>query len=127
MVINVPTDMSLNHKIHIPLFGEVFYINRENSSMANSEIVCPRCHQANCVTNNGHSASGVQRYRCKYCRKTFQLDFRYNASKPGIRQAIVDMATQGTGCRATARSLHIGLNTVLRHLKNAPHSDDAES
>ncbi|OUZ55165.1 hypothetical protein CBL21_26130, partial [Shigella flexneri] len=31
---------------------------------------------------------------------------------------IIDMAMNGVGCRASARIMGVGLNTVLRHLKN---------
>jgi hypothetical protein len=32
-------------------------------------------HRGGC---NGHSASGVQRYICKHCSKTFELNFSYS-------------------------------------------------
>ncbi|BED52265.1 transposase [Escherichia coli] len=52
-----------------------------------------------------------------HCRKTWQLQFTYTASQPGTHQKIIDMAMNGVGCRATARIMGVGLNTVLRHLK----------
>ncbi|WP_325982924.1 IS1-like element transposase [Serratia fonticola] len=36
---------------------------------------------------------------------------------PNQTHTIVNMAMNGSGCRATARVLGISLNTVLRHLK----------
>ncbi|WP_436834634.1 IS1-like element transposase, partial [Shigella flexneri] len=30
---------------------------------------------------------------------------------------MIDMAMNGVGCRASARIMGVGLNTVLRHLK----------
>jgi hypothetical protein len=41
----------------------------------------------------------------------------YTASQPGTHQKIIDMAMNGVGCRATARIMGVGLNTILRHLK----------
>ena len=38
-------------------------------------------------------------------------------SQPGTHQKITDMAMNGVGCRASARIMGVGLNTVLRHLK----------
>ena len=35
---------------------------------------------------------------------------------------IIDMAMNGVGCRASARIMGVGLNTVLRHLKNSGRS-----
>ncbi len=37
--------------------------------------------------------------------------------QPGTHQKIIDMAMNGVGCRATARIMGVGLNTILRHLK----------
>ncbi len=45
------------------------------------------------------------------------LQFTYTASQPGTHQKIIDMAMNGVGCRATARIMGVGLNTILRHLK----------
>ncbi len=56
------------------------------------------------------------------CRKTWQLQFTYTASQPGKHQKIIDMAMNGVGCRASARIMGVGLNTVLRHLKIRPQS-----
>ncbi|GAB0524881.1 hypothetical protein MC04F11_37060 [Escherichia coli] len=44
------------------------------------------------------------------------------ASQPGTHQKIIDMAMNGVGCRATARIMGVGLNTILRHLKNSGRS-----
>ncbi|OKW33162.1 transposase, partial [Escherichia coli] len=37
-------------------------------------------------------------------------------------QKIIDMAMNGVGCRATARIMGVGLNTIFRHLKNSGRS-----
>ncbi|EMW91573.1 insA N-terminal domain protein [Escherichia coli 180050] len=65
---------------------------------------------------NGKSTAGHQRYLCSHCRKTWQLQFTYTASQPGTHQKIIDMAMNGVGCRATARIMGVGLNTILRHI-----------
>ncbi|MFB5726799.1 IS1-like element transposase, partial [Shigella flexneri] len=53
----------------------------------------------------------------RYCQYTSQ--FTYTASQPGTHQKIIDMAMNDVGCRASARIMGVGLNTVLRHLKNS--------
>jgi transposase-like protein len=63
------------------------------------------------VVRNGKSTAGHQRYLCSHCRKTWQLQFTYTASQPGTHQKIIDMAMNG-----------VGLNTILRHLKNSGRS-----
>jgi transposase-like protein len=70
------------------------------------------------VMRNGKSTAGHQRYLCSHCRKTWQLTF----FQPGTHQKIIDMAMNGVGCRATARIMGVGLNTILRRLKNSGRS-----
>jgi len=74
------------------------------------------------VVRNGKSTAGHQRYLCSHCRKTWQLQFTYTVSQPGTHQKIIDMAMNGVGCRASARIMGVGLNTILRHLKNSGRS-----
>ncbi len=84
--------------------------------MASVSISCPSCSATDGVVRNGKSTAGHQRYLCSHCRKTWQLQFTYTASQPGTHQKIIDMHMM-RGCRATARIMGVGLNTILRHLK----------
>ncbi len=90
--------------------------------MASISVSCPSCSATQGVVRNGKSTAGHQRYLCSHCRKTWQLTFTYTASQPGTHQKIIDMAMNGFGCRATARIMGIGLNTIFRHLKNSARS-----
>ncbi|EPY4470304.1 IS1 family transposase [Klebsiella pneumoniae] len=81
--------------------------------MASISISCPSCSATEGVVRNGKSTAGHQRYLCSHCRKTFT----YTASQPGTHQKIIDMAMNGVGCRASARIMGVGLNTILRHFK----------
>ncbi|MGL3819068.1 IS1 family transposase [Klebsiella pneumoniae] len=85
--------------------------------MASISVCCPSCFVTKGVICNGKSTAGHQRYLCSHCRKTWQLTFTYAASQPGTHQKIIDMAMNGVGCRATARLMGVGLNTILRHFK----------
>ncbi len=87
--------------------------------MASISIRCPSCSATEGVVRNGKSTAGHQRYLCSHCRKTWQLQFTYTASQPGTHQKIIDMAMNGVGCRASARIMGVGLNTVLRHFVGA--------
>ena len=58
-------------------------------------------------------------YYCGSCDKYFQLDYINNASKPGIKEQIVEMAINGSGVRDTVRVLKVGINTVIRTLKKS--------
>jgi len=52
----------------------------------------------------------------------FQLTYTYEARKLSVKEKIVDMAFNGSGVRDTARVLKIGMNTVIRALKNSPQA-----
>ena len=54
--------------------------------------------------------------------RVFQLTYTYEARKPGIKELITEMAFNGAGVRDTARTLKIGINTVIRTLKNSRQS-----
>ncbi|KYP82241.1 transposase [bacteria symbiont BFo1 of Frankliniella occidentalis] len=53
----------------------------------------------------------------------FQLTYTYEARKPGIKELITQMAFNAAGVRVTARMLKIGINTVIRTLKNSCQSE----
>ena len=87
--------------------------------MAYVEVKCIDCGSTE-VIKFGKRANGHQRYRCKSCKKTFQLEYTYKACEPGIKEKIVDMAMNASGTRDTARTLKIARGTVtstLRKLK----------
>jgi len=72
------------------------------------------------VVKYGKNGSGKQRLLCKNeeCSlKIFQLEYTYNACKPGVKQQIVEMAMNGSGTRDTGRVLNISKDTVTAVLK----------
>lgn len=75
----------------------------------------------NCETNNlvkiGKSSSGQQRYKCKNCNNTMQLNYLKTGYDPSIKEKIVLMAHNGTGVRQTGRILNISKDTVSKVLK----------
>ena len=88
--------------------------------MAKIDVKCPSCKEIN-VVKHGKNAKGVQRYRCMNAecdKNTFILDYTYNGSKPGINEAIVNMASNASGVRDTARVLKISQDKVIKVLKN---------
>jgi len=86
--------------------------------MAKIDIVCRFCGSIKDVRRHGKGSTGNQRFRCLACRKTFHLDYAYEACRPGVKEKIVDMAMNNAGVRDTARVLNVGCNAVLRTLKN---------
>ncbi|MEQ4794119.1 IS1-like element IS1N family transposase [Klebsiella variicola subsp. variicola] len=83
--------------------------------MASVNIHCPRCQSAQ-VYRHGQNPKGHDRFRCRDCHRVFQLTYTYEARKPGIKELITEMAFNGAGVRDTARTLKIGINTVIRTL-----------
>ena len=91
----------------------------EEEKMVYEKIVCPYCKSEH-VVKNGTQKNGKQRLLCKNpeCKhKTFQLEYQNNASRPGTKEKIVEMAMNGSGTRDTGRVLHISPNTVTAVLK----------
>jgi transposase-like protein len=79
-------------------------------------IVCPFCSKDDLV-KNGHSVTGEQRWRCNNCKKSFQLEYKYNAWKPGVKETIIQQTLNSSGVRDTGRNLRINKNTVVSVLK----------
>jgi len=80
------------------------------------QIKCRYCTSENLV-KNGHSETGLQRFRCNMCKKSFQLDYEYNAWKPGIKEQIEVLTMNSSGVRDISRTLKINKNTVIKELK----------
>ena len=86
--------------------------------IASVNIHCPRCQLAR-VYHHGQNPKGRDRFRCRDCHRVFQLTYTYQARKPGMKELITEMAFNGAGFRDTARTLKIGISTVIRTLKNS--------
>ena len=79
-------------------------------------VSCLHCKGSD-LQKNGHSETGTQRWRCKNCGKNFQLEYRYNARKPGVKKQIIDLTLNSSGVRDIGRILKINKNTVCSVLK----------
>ena len=80
------------------------------------KITCPQCNK-NDLVKNGHSENGTQRYRCKSCKKSFQIDYTYNAWSPGVKEQINVQTLNSSGVRDISRNLGISKSTVISELK----------
>jgi hypothetical protein len=56
-------------------------------------------------------------YYAECSHKIFQLDYSYNACKPGVKQQIADMIQNALGTRDTARILGVSKDIVTAVLK----------
>ena len=92
--------------------------------MAIKEVECPYCGSKD-VSLYGKNSTGRQRYLCRNracSHKTFQLEYKNNACRPGTKEKIVEMAMNGSGTRDTGRVLNISPNTVTKVLKKRKNS-----
>ncbi len=83
--------------------------------MATVKVKCPYCGSEEVVLY-GKSRTGKQRYLCqnKGCEhKTFQLEYKNNASMPGMREKIVEMAINGAKTQDTGCVLKVSKDTVI--------------
>ena len=87
--------------------------------MAVIKVKCPYCGSEE-VSMYGKNSTGRQRYLCRNkacCHKTFQLEYKNEACRPGTRERIVEMAMNGAGTRDTGRVLGVSKDTVTAVLK----------
>ena len=85
-------------------------------------LTCPHCRGTDLVKND-HSRNGTQRWRCNKCEKSFQMEFRYNAHKAGIKQKILEYTLNSSGVRDISRIVQINKNTVIAVLKKTPKTN----
>ena len=87
--------------------------------MAMVKVKCPYCGSEE-VSLYGKNRTERQRYLCRNegCRhKTFQVEYKNQASRPGTKEKIVEMVMKGAGTRDTGRVLKVSPNTVTSVLK----------
>ena len=93
--------------------------------MAVIQVECPYCRSKE-VSLYGKNKTGRQRYLCRNrgCgHRTFQLEYKNNACRPGVKEKVVEMVMNGAGTRDTGRVLSISKDTVtsvLKKRKNLP-------
>ena len=89
--------------------------------MVTIKVKCPYC-ESDKIVLYGKYRTGRQRYLCRNeacSHKTFQLEYKNNASKPGVKKKIIEMAMNGAGTRDTGRILGISKDRVTAVLKNS--------
>ena len=95
--------------------------------MAVIKVECPYCRSKEISLYGKNSTTGRQRYLCrnKACsHKTFQVEYKNNGSRPGVKEKIVEMTMNGGGTRDTGRVLGISPNTVTSVLKKRRNSQN---
>jgi transposase-like protein len=89
--------------------------------MKHTQIIsCPYCSSIDLV-KNGHRENSSQRWCCNSCRKSFQLNYRYNARKQGVKEQIAEFTLNSSGLHDISRILKISKNTMISELKKIPN------
>ena len=77
------------------------------------KIHCPNCDETS--VKNG-SQNGKQRYRCKVCQKSFQLEYSYRAYQKDVNNLIIKLLKESCGVRSISRITGISTKTVLARI-----------
>tara|TARA_X000000950_G_scaffold209823_1_gene252298 strand:+ start:263 stop:709 length:447 start_codon:yes stop_codon:yes gene_type:complete len=86
------------------------------SDSDSAKVICKHCGSA-CWKSGVEKATGKQRYRCKKCGKSQQVNYSYNAYFPNLNKNIVALTKEGVGIRGTARLLGISPTTLISRIK----------
>ncbi|MEM9001144.1 MAG: IS1 family transposase [Bacteroidota bacterium] len=79
---------------------------------------CPYCKGP--CTKNGRQR-GKQRYKCKKCLKTFQLQYVYQAYAPHADALLKSLLKEGCGVRSISRIMGISTKTILSRMLKISH------
>ena len=88
-------------------------------AMAFRQMHCPCCQNLD-VIQQGMTAQGKQRYRCKNSSRPnqpFLIEYSHHGRLPEVKRQILEMTLNGSGIRDMARVLHISPTTIIDALK----------
>lgn len=75
---------------------------------------CKNCNQSSCIKKG--KRNGKQRYFCKSCNFSFQLEYSYEAYNPETNTLIKSLLKEGCGIRSISRIINISSKTVLSRM-----------
>jgi insertion element IS1 protein InsB len=75
---------------------------------------CRKCDSEK-VVKNGIQTNGIQRWICKNCKSSQQMNYSYSSYFISNQQLIL-LTKEGCGIRSTSRILGITPNTVIRRI-----------
>lgn len=77
------------------------------------KILCPSC---NGISVKNGKQNERQRYKCKQCQKSFQLEYIYKAYNSNTNKLIKNLLKEGCGIRSISRIINISTKTVLSRM-----------
>lgn len=90
--------------------------------MVTVNLHCPRCQSVQ-VYRHGQNPKDMIDSAAVTVTGYFSSVTVTSPVNRGVKDQIAEMAFNGAGVRYTARTLKIGINTVIRTLKNSRHEE----
>ena len=75
---------------------------------------CKNCSKSNCIKKG--KRNGKQRYYCKNCKRSFQIEYTYKAYNPETNNLIKTLLKESCGIRSISRIIGISTKTVLSRM-----------
>ena len=107
---------SKKQQYHLATALKLEKLSPQVSDSDNAKVICKYCGSA-CWKSGVEKATGKQRYRCKKCGKSQQVNYSYNAYSPNLNKNIVALTKEGVGILGTARLLDISPTTLISRIK----------
>ena len=89
-------------------------------------LTCFHCGADKYQVKNGSSPTGVARYKCGVCKRTYATEHKNRGYDAAIRLEAVKMYVDGTNFRRTARFLGVNPQSVVNWV-NAYHQKAART
>ncbi|MBK5072714.1 IS1 family transposase [Budviciaceae bacterium CWB-B4] len=80
------------------------------------QLVCHHCNVPGRIRRHGQARSGIQRYLCVLCKKTFQVSYIYQGHEVNIAKQIKSLLAEGQSREQISRSLGVSLKNIDRHI-----------
>ncbi|WP_159566326.1 IS1/IS1595 family N-terminal zinc-binding domain-containing protein [Budvicia diplopodorum] len=84
--------------------------------MKDNPSACHHCDETNSVRKHGKARSGIQRYYCSACRKTFQVKYLYQGNEDNILEQVKKGLNDGGSRVDISRKLGVEQSVVDRHI-----------
>lgn len=78
--------------------------------------ICHHCNHSGRIRRHGQARSGIQRYLCMMCNKTFQVSYIYQGHEGNIAKHIKTLVEDGRSREEISLTLGVSQKDVDRHL-----------
>ncbi|AWH87496.1 IS1/IS1595 family N-terminal zinc-binding domain-containing protein [Limnobaculum parvum] len=78
--------------------------------------VCHHCSKMDCIRKHGLARSGVQRYYCTSCKRTFQVRYIYLGNETNILRQVKALLDEGKSRVEISQTLGVSQGIIDRHI-----------